>query len=339
MNTIKAGVLLPHTRLYGGVKRFIELGRVFVASGHSFTLYTPDGKPPVWTKNDLRVATFEDLLREENDMLFITDRKYKDFIFKARATYKIFYHVSLHHKARSLVRDKRLLTFACSSNIARYDRWVFGVKPFLAAGGINTSLYYPRDTNTARPDETLTVLIYGRLFERVKGTELAVRACEKLHSKFPFIRLLLFDTPVNESAREAIENFSTHVPYDFITNHPVEDNVSLFHRADIFVSAEKGAGWANTVAEAMASGVPVVGTRSGTSDILLHMKTGIVVRRNVRSIARGIRKLIRSGELREELAQNALAHIALYEWNHLGQRIIRWYEEKEADRKETAKHG
>jgi glycosyltransferase involved in cell wall biosynthesis len=69
------------------------------------------------------------------------------------------------------------------------------------------------------------------------------------------------------------------------------------------------------------------------------MKTGIVVRRNVRSIARGIRKLIRSGELREELAQNALAHIALYEWNHLGQRIIRWYEEKEADRKETAKHG
>lgn len=330
---------MPHTRLYGGVKRFIELGRVFAAAGHGFTLYTPDGKPPVWTRNDLRVATFDDLLVEENDMLFITDRKYKDYLFRATARYKIFYHVSLHHKARCLVLDRRLFTFACSSNIARYDRWVFGVKPFLAAGGINTSLYYPPENRNASPDGTLTVLIYGRLFERVKGTELAVRACERLHRKYPFIRILLFDTPVNESAREAIDNFRSHVPYEFITNHPVEDNASLFHRADIFVSAEKGAGWANTVAEAMACGVPVVGTRSGTRDILLHMKTGIVVRRNIRSIANGIRKLIRSAELRKELSENALNHIVSFEWSHLGERIIRWYAEMEAARPDSARHG
>jgi glycosyltransferase involved in cell wall biosynthesis len=332
MNAFKAGVILPHTRLYGGVKRFVELGRVFAAAGHSFTLYTPDGKPPEWTRNDLRVATFDDLLREENDMLFITDRKHRDMLFRAQARYRIFYHVSLHHKARSLVRDPNVHVFACSTNIALYDQRIFRRVPFLAAGGINAGLYYPPVKKEPANDATLTVLVYGRLFEKVKGTGLAVKACEKLYPEYPQLRLMLFDTPVNESAREAIENFNTRVPFEFITNHPVEDNVSLFHKADIFVSAEKGAGWANTVAEAMACGVPVVGTRSGTRDMLIDGVTGIVVKRRVRNIARGIRKLIRSAALREELAGNALRHIRNYEWQHLGERIMQWYWEQEAAR-------
>lgn len=333
MNPFKAGVILPHTRLYGGVKRFVELGRVFAAAGHQFTLYTPDGRPPEWTRNDLRVATFEDLLREPLDMLFITDRKHRDMLFKAQARYRIFYHVSLHHKARSLVRDPNLHIFACSTNIALYDFRVFRRRTFLAAGGINTSLYYPSAQKKPAADGSLTVLVYGRLFEKVKGTGLAVRACEKLYREYPHLRLLLFDTPVNDSAREAIDNFNTHVPFEFVTNHPVEDNVSLFHKADLFVSAEKGAGWANTVAEAMACGVPVVGTRSGTRDILIDRVTGIVVKRRVRSIARGIRKLIRSAALREELSGNALNHIRNFEWQHLGERIMQWYADQEAARK------
>lgn len=40
------GVLLPHTKLYGGVKRFLELGNIFVEQGHRFIVFTPDGKGP-----------------------------------------------------------------------------------------------------------------------------------------------------------------------------------------------------------------------------------------------------------------------------------------------------
>ena len=36
------GVLLPHTKLYGGVKRFLELGNIFVTKGHRFIVFTPD---------------------------------------------------------------------------------------------------------------------------------------------------------------------------------------------------------------------------------------------------------------------------------------------------------
>jgi len=329
---MRLGVILPHSRLSGGVKRFIELGRIFSERGHSFTVYTPDGKPPNWTDNHVRIASFTDLSGEENEILFITDRKHKKVLIAARAKYKVFYHVSLHHKSRTMVLDKRLHTFACSTNVARYDKLWFGVKPFLAVGGVDTSLFYPR-VLTGKNEKTLTILIYGRIFEKVKGTKLAVHACERLYKKYPFIKLLLFDTPISPSMSEAIENFTTHVPYDFIINHPVEENASIFHRADIFVGAEKGAGWANTVAESMACGIPVVATKSGTMDILINKKTGIVVKRNSASIAKGIEKLIKSPELRYELATNGRKHIENFDWYILANRIIEWYEAMESKTK------
>ncbi len=328
-NIMRAGVILPHTRLYGGVKRFIELGKIFSGKGHTFTLYTPDGIPPNWTTTDLRVATFDALAADELDILFITDRKHKEILLNSKARYKIFYHVSLNHKSRKMVRDKRLHIFACSSNVARYDKWIFRIKPFLAAGGVDTIKFYPLEIQPPKEEGTFTILVYGRIAEKIKGTLLVVKACEKLFPKYPILRLLLFDTPANPSMVKAIQDFKTHVPFDFILNHPVEQNVSLFHRADLFVAAEKGAGWANTVAEAMASGIPVVSTKSGTADIVIPGKTGIVVKRNVASISKGIEKMMNSPELRHELAENARSHIEQFDWHILADRIISWYESKE----------
>jgi glycosyltransferase involved in cell wall biosynthesis len=119
------------------------------------------------------------------------------------------------------------------------------------------------------------------------------------------------------------------VPFQFITNHPVEENAALFHQADIFVAAEKGAGWANTVAEAMSCGIPVVATKSGTADILIDGVTGIRVKRNVNSIARGISRLIMSAELRETLAVNGRKHIEKFTWQILAGKIMNWYDNKE----------
>jgi glycosyltransferase involved in cell wall biosynthesis len=110
---------------------------------------------------------------------------------------------------------------------------------------------------------------------------------------------------------------------------PVGQNLSIFHRADLFVAAEKGAGWANTGAEAMASGIPVVSTKASTTDIVIPGKTGLLVRRNVTAIVKGTEKMIKNPELRHELAINARRHIEQFDWQILGDRIISWYESKE----------
>ncbi|HPI70626.1 MAG TPA: hypothetical protein PLF99_04825 [Tenuifilaceae bacterium] len=60
------GTILPDTKLYGGVKRFLELGNLFEKKGHSAIIYTPLGIPPSWFDYRGKVKTFESLLNYFN---------------------------------------------------------------------------------------------------------------------------------------------------------------------------------------------------------------------------------------------------------------------------------
>ena len=166
-------------------------------------------------------------------------------------------------------------------------------------------------------------MAYGRLAERVKGTKYVVRACEKLYKKGYNVKLLLFDTAVNEKAQRLIDNFTTTVPFDFIQNHPFDKNSELFNRADVFVAAEDEghAGWANTVAEAMSCGLPVVATPAGTKDLIFDEETGLSTRRNSYSIRKRLQRLIADQALRERLGKAARARIENYDWRRLAEQI------------------
>ena len=63
-----------------------------------------------------------------------------------------------------------------------------------------------------------------------------------------------------EQSRPALR---TRLPCEFHLNLAQADLAALYTTCDLFVSAEKRAGWNNTVAEAMACGVPVVCTPAG----------------------------------------------------------------------------
>jgi glycosyltransferase involved in cell wall biosynthesis len=149
-----------------------------------------------------------------------------------------------------------------------------------------------------------------------------VRACERLHRKGLDIKLLLFDTPLDENGRAAAKAFSAKVPFEFILDYPVARTNELFNRADIFASAEKNAGWANTCAEAMACGLAVAATTSGAEDFLVNGKTGLVVHRNSWSLERAIATLAKDPELRARLGTNARRAIEAFDWENLAERIL-----------------
>jgi glycosyltransferase involved in cell wall biosynthesis len=327
---MNAAALLPHTRLYGGVKRFFELGAALARLGHRMTVFTPDGAAPGWGDFGIEVRPFAALADAEFDVVFFTERQFFEQALQARAKHRVFYHVRPTDRIRRLARHPRIQIFACSTNVYRHDRFWYRVRPFLAAGGVDTTRYPPRPPRTRQSGEPFVVMAYGRLAERRKGTQLVVAACERLYRRYPNLRLLLFDTPVSPGMRRAIDEFRTPVPHDFVLDHPVERNAELFHRADVFVAAEKKTGWANTVAEAMASGVPVIATRSGTRDMLVDGETGLLVRRTVRSIASAIERMLTApDEFRARLALDGRRHIEQLDWQRLAERIVGWYEARE----------
>ncbi len=317
------GVLLPHTKLYGGVKRFLELGNSFVKTGHDFIVFTPDGIAPYWIEYHGRMATFDDLPYYNLDALWTTTVRYMGMVLNSNARHKIFYHVRKSEKIKSLTRNPQVEIYACSSNIYDYDLHHYGRQAVKAFGGVNMANYAPRTDYSITSDRPLTVIAYGRLAERVKGTKYVVRACERLHAQGLNIKLLLYDTPTGDKAAEKIEQFSCKCPYEFILNHPFDRNSELFARADIFVSAEnpRYSGWNNTVAEAMACGLPVVSTKAGTNDLIIDQETGLLSPRRSKALARRILRLSQDQTLRSSLGLNARQHIQQFDWDILAASI------------------
>lgn len=330
------GVILPHTKLYGGVKRFLELGNIFVTKGHRFIVFTPDGKAPGWFEFKGEMSTLDQLPAYELDALWTTTVKYMPTILGSKARHKIFYHVRKSDNVRSLMKNPEVEVFACSTNVYEYDLKKYGRKAFKAIGGVTVANYSPKSSYQVE-NRPFIVMAYGRLAERVKGTHYVVNACEKLYAQGYNIKLLLYDSPTDKKAADKIENFSCKCPYDFVLNHPFDKNSELFNRADCFISAENPqySGWNNTVAEAMACGLPIITTKAGTLDLIEDGVNGIRSARWKFCFRRHIKKLYKDEALRRKYGENARKHIINFDWTVVAENIINYLEQssKEENRK------
>ena len=316
---MKINVILPHTQLYGGVKRFLELGNIFIGKGHDFNVFTEEGLYPDWFNFKGTVDKIDQL--SAADVIFYTDPNYTELVKKADAKRKIFYFVK-GHEDLSEMKKANIEIFANSTNMYKEAKKRFGIEAFKAYGGINLNLYdSPKPFEQRDSSQPFTIIAYGRLNKRNKGTKYVVKACEMVYKTNKNIKLLLFDSPQDEAMKLAIKNFTASVPFEFILNQPIEKNHEMFKRADLFVSAERKAGWANTAVEALASGVPVVATKAGTRDFLFHKVTGLVTYRNSFLIAQAIRKMIKNEVLRLKLAKAGCEEIKQFNWNKLASNI------------------
>lgn len=319
--SLTLGVILPHTRIFGGVKRFFEIGNILIRKGHLFMVFTPDGQPPVWFPFVGAVIKLEEISRYSFDALFTTEPEYLEAIEKADTRLRIFYAVLQRRYIRKVVARQDLIVFANSGSLYEYLGGEKKTNLFRCIGGIDAQKFRFHSKVPRRPEDPFTVLVYGRFYRKKKGTSLVVKACERLYREGYGIRLFLFDAPVDEASRKKVEQFTCKLPFRFFIDHPVERLAELYDQADVFVSAERNAGWSNTSAEAMACGVPVIATRSGTEDFLIHEKTGLLVWRHPWFIGRAIRKLYHDESLRNALAINARKKIEEFSWDLLAETI------------------
>jgi glycosyltransferase involved in cell wall biosynthesis len=307
------GVILPHTKLFGGVRRFFELGEILERKSHQFIIFTPDGIRPQWFDYSGEVRVINELNQYSFDALFITEMTFLRDLIEANAKMKVVYHVGPRAKLDEALKFEDITVFTNSSNMYDFDKRKYGIRSVKAFGGVHLPLNVKEDFSS----EPFVVMAYGRLTRKGKGTALVIKACERLYRKGHRIKLILFDTPIDARSEQLIQNFNCSVPFEFVTHHPVNKNHELFQRADVFVAAEKKGGWCNTGAEALASGVPLVGTKTGTRDFLIHNETGLLVWRHSFFIRRAIEKLINDRMLARRLARNGRATIEQFSWSRL----------------------
>jgi len=321
---MKIAALLPHVEVFGGVRRYLELGNALVRRGHRFVLFTPEGVPPAWLEFSGAVRPFSALGEEPFDLGLCSEYSILDAFDRLRAGTMFFYFVLEGHKMEKDVARRSYRFLGNSEGICRRVELKYGIVCHRAPGGINPELFHPVVVPEAeRPAKgEFRVLCYGRIYKRRKGVGRVIRAVEGLLEEFPGIRLVFFDSLVGRDRCDPRALIKTRVPHEFHIDLPQGRLAWLFSRSDVFVNAERKAGWSNTTAEAMACGLPVVCTPSGTRDFAFNGRTALVVPRPYAFLLRRrIRKLIVDETLRRRLAGGGREKIMEFTWEFLAARL------------------
>lgn len=102
------------------------------------------------------------------------------------------------------------------------------------------------------------------------------------------------------------------------------DDLAAYYRGlNAMVSVESHAGWANVVAEAMASGVPVVTTRAGTLSIAIPGETALVIDAgDPAAVAGALTSILEDAEGAMSRTRSARTLIAKFDWRTYAVRLL-----------------
>lgn len=326
----RIAVALPHLGVYGGIRRFFELGRVWTRLGHHVALLTPPagrgGEPTeAWLPFGGEIGDLSRLAAERWDAVLSPDPRL--FLeIEAPGALKIFYAV-LEKAPRAEEAWRRAdLVLANSTNMKRHLAR-HGIAAMDGVGGVNLDFFRPPSPDP-RPERAargapVKALVYGRLSRRRKGTWAAARAVDlAARDAGVAVELTLFDAPPPGTS-EGAEALPLRVPHRWVLRPTQEELAALYRDADLFVSAERRAGWCNTAAEAMACGAAVVCTPSGTEDFARDRETALVARWPwAWLLARPIARLLRDPALRLGIAARGHEAIRAFGWDRTANRIL-----------------
>ena len=322
MNTLSIAAVLPHLRVFGGIRRYLTLGETWRSWGHQVVLYTPDGVAAAWLPFGGTVRPFSALGSARHDIAFTPQPALLPQLHAVPAAQRLWYCAAENEPGEALaVRDRGILLAAVSTALAQRLRRRARRPVLDGAGGVDAAFFRP--DRGARDPARLVVAAYGRRSRPRKGTDLVVRAVRALAPRFPGLELVLFDHVGPGNEQDPRDGFPPGVAARFVLNPAPDELAALYASCDVFVAAEKRAGWCNTAIEAMAAGACVVCTTSGTGDFARDGETALVVRvRHPFFLSRALRRVLSDPALRARLGAAGRAEAARHSWPALAAKLL-----------------
>jgi len=181
-----------------------------------------------------------------------------------------------------------------------------------------------RVPNFFQQGDKKVILFVGRLVE-VKGLSFLIEAMNYIDAKL----VVVGKGPLESELQELTLNISNKI--DFIGSKTHEELKMIYASADIFVAPSitttdgSKEGFGLVLIEAMASGLPVVASRSGgIVEIVKSGENGLLVEeRNIEQLVGSICKLLTDAELYEKLSANAMKDVKRYDYNVIAKRYMR----------------
>lgn len=318
---LKIAILLPHIKAYGGVRRFLEMGNIFVTKGHEFTIYSLDKNLDFSWYGEFNgniTSNFIDIIN--NDILITGDVELLPYLSKF-PNLRVAFIVTTSDacngifKYLNILQDQTVISLFCSSTAKEFYEKMILLDPsrhFLAAGATNIH-NFRQITRDEQKNWDLTLMFYSCHDMPRKQSELIFNTIKNLG--YPMITF----------SRKPVQ-FGIGTSLFKVVNPPNNQLPFLYQKAHIFITFERGAGWCNTGAEAMACGVSLITNGNGSSDYAIHNKTAFIAN-TPDEIIEGIKRLS-DNNYRRKLIKEGLKKIQEFSFENLVDRMIQIFKMK-----------
>lgn len=182
------------------------------------------------------------------------------------------------------------------------------------------------------------IITVSRLVSK-NGIDILIQAIAGVKKVIPGIRCLIIgDGPERENYKLQIANGKLEGNIELFGEIPHEKIPAYLHQADVFVRPSRSEGMGNAFVEALAAGLPIIGTPvGGITDIIEDGKTGLLVRPDdPRDLAEKIIRVLGDPALAERIASNgrqmvhrrfswdkiASAYVRVFQSVRVGQRLL-----------------
>lgn len=195
--------------------------------------------------------------------------------------------------------------------------------------GVDTEKFNPginSDFRTKNNLDNKIILTFAGVFDKRKGIDTLLDAFILSLKKNPDLHLVMIGVgPLRVNIENLISKFNLEKSLTLIDWVPNEELPAVLVDSDIFVHpSEPSGGWEEqfgySMAEASASGLPVISTNTGSiSEIVIDKETGILVEpRNQEQLSRAIIELTANLLLRQQMGIRGRSHIE----NNYSHRVI-----------------
>jgi glycosyltransferase involved in cell wall biosynthesis len=189
--------------------------------------------------------------------------------------------------------------------------------------GVDTRLFNPKAIPVKDPvlreeyniPEDMPIVGYAAKVAKQKGLSDLIDACVLLRQERVNFHLVVFgeiaDVKFFYQLGNIIQQAGLEDRIHFLGKYPYENMPGILKQVDIFVSSAHHDPFSHSLIEAMAVGIPVVGTNSGgTPEIIGSNKTGLLAKTGIPgNLAQNIKTLIQDSKKRKQFSKAALEKV------------------------------
>jgi glycosyltransferase involved in cell wall biosynthesis len=212
---------------------------------------------------------------------------------------------------------------------AGLDEEKIDVIPF----GVDTDFFRPLDVY--KDENIFQILSVGYLIER-KGFEYLIRAMPHVLEKHENVQLKIVGSgPLESKLKSLIYELDLTGKVEIVKNVSDEKLLMLYNSADLFIlpsivdSQGNTEGLGVVLLEAMACGVPVIGSDvGGISDIIEDGKNGVlVIQKDILGLANEISNLSSDKELCKKISCCGSQMVRnKFSWNKIAEKYLKFYD-------------